>query len=192
MNTTCTQFNPTVFTPEAFYAASSKNSSILNTDTHVTNNDERLRKPFTAYNIFFSYDREIILALLPDLDTCNKSPLKMYQSNSSSDESQESVIEADVIFYANAIQNTNLTEEEISNIISIAEENTFKRLQITFDRDKVKKTHRKSHGKIGFKTLSKLISGRWKTLSDREKTRFQILANQDRDRYKKELEARSW
>lgn len=191
MNATSTQFNPTVLTPAEFSSASSKNNTILNTDTHVTRNDEILRKPFTAYNIFFSYDREIILALLPDLDTCNKSPLKMYESNSSSDEPQESVIEADVIFYTNAIESTNRTEEEVTKIISTAEENSFKRLQIILDRDKVKKTHRKSHGKIGFQTLSKLISSRWKKLSDREKTRFQILANQDRDRYKKEIEART-
>lgn len=166
-------------------------STILNGDAHVhsTRRVEQLRKPYTAYNIFFSYDREIILALLPDLDTCNKSPFKMYLSNSSSVESEESVLEDDVIFYRNAIQNTKLSEEEVSKIMSTAEENSLKKLQNTLDCDKAKKTHKKSHGKIGFKTLSKLISSRWKEST--EKDRFYLLAEEDRERYNKEMEARS-
>ena len=204
------QFNPMFFThafvpnvsPQASHnqsqstvptvsSAPSKKSTSLNGDAHKhsTRRDEWLRKPYTAYNIFFSYDREIILALLPDLETCNKSPFKMYLSNSSSVESEESVLEDDVIFFRNAIQNTKLSEEEVSKIISTAEENSLKKLQNTLDCDKAKKTHRKSHGKIGFKTLSKLISSRWNEST--EKDRFYLLAKKDRERYKKEMEARS-
>lgn len=171
---------------------SRRNSAPLTTDARLSNTggEEKLRKPFTAYNIFFSYDREIILALLPDCETCNKSPLKIYQSNNSSSESKESVIEADVKFYKNVIENTTVTEEEVSKIISIAEENSRKKLESFLDRERVKKTHRKSHGKIGFQTLSKLISRRWNKLTENEKAKFHLLAKKDRARYDNMMRSR--
>jgi len=54
------------------------------------------------------------------------------------------------------------------------------------DRNK-KRRHRKTHGKIDFTTLSKLISSRWKELSAEHKEFYRNVAAKDWDRYQREL-----
>ncbi|GKY96616.1 hypothetical protein MPSEU_000621200 [Mayamaea pseudoterrestris] len=55
-------------------------------------------------------------------------------------------------------------------------------------RDRTKKRrHRKTHGKIDFTTLSKLISSRWKELSEQDKEFYRQVAAKDWERYQKEL-----
>lgn len=61
-------------------------------------------------------------------------------------------------------------------------------LQAHWNTDRTKKRrHRKTHGKISFTTLSKLISQRWKELSADEKDFFRQVASKDWERYQKEL-----
>ena len=55
-------------------------------------------------------------------------------------------------------------------------------------RDRTKKRrHRKTHGKIDFTTLSKLISTRWKALADHHKEFYRQIAARDWKRYQEEL-----
>lgn len=55
-------------------------------------------------------------------------------------------------------------------------------------RDRTKKRrHRKSHGKIAFTTLSRMVSLRWKDLSTDRKEFFKNIAAKDLDRYRREL-----
>ncbi|GAX09644.1 hypothetical protein FisN_19Lh108 [Fistulifera solaris] len=57
-----------------------------------------------------------------------------------------------------------------------------------WNRDRTKKRrHRKSHGKIDFTTLSKLISSRWKELAEDRKDFYRDVAAKDWERYQKEL-----
>ena len=56
------------------------------------------------------------------------------------------------------------------------------------DRTK-KRRHRKSHGKIDFTTLSRLISSRWKELSEDQKEFYRQVAAQDWERFQQELDA---
>jgi hypothetical protein len=61
-------------------------------------------------------------------------------------------------------------------------------LQAHWGRDRTKKRrHRKTHGKIDFTTLSKLISQRWKELGDDNKEFYRQVASQDWERYQREL-----
>lgn len=56
-------------------------------------------------------------------------------------------------------------------------------------RDRTKKRrHRKTHGKIAFTELSKVISQRWKDLSDELKAFYREVAAEDLMRYHRELE----
>jgi HMG (high mobility group) box len=55
------------------------------------------------------------------------------------------------------------------------------------DRTK-KRRHRKSHGKIDFTSLSRLISSRWKELPDCRKDFYRQVAAQDWERFQRELE----
>lgn len=55
-------------------------------------------------------------------------------------------------------------------------------------RDRTKKRrHRKTHGKIDFTTLSKLISSRWKELPEERKDFYKQVAARDWERYQQEL-----
>jgi HMG (high mobility group) box len=55
------------------------------------------------------------------------------------------------------------------------------------DRTK-KRRHRKSHGKIDFTSLSRLISSRWKELPDGRKDFYRQVAAQDWERFQRELD----
>lgn len=56
------------------------------------------------------------------------------------------------------------------------------------DREKKKhRRHRKTHGKISFTTLSKVISRRWKILSEEKKAFYRSVAAIDWDRYQREV-----
>ena len=58
------------------------------------------------------------------------------------------------------------------------------------DRSK-RRPHRKTHGKINFTTLSKLIGQRWKSLPDERKNFYREVAAVDLERYQRELRERS-
>jgi len=51
------------------------------------------------------------------------------------------------------------------------------------------KKQRLPHGKIGFENLAKTIGQRWKYVSKEQKKYYQALADNDTDRYKREMEA---
>jgi len=53
----------------------------------------------------------------------------------------------------------------------------------------VKRRHRKTHGKVSFTTLSKLISQRWRELTPEHKEFYRQIAQEDLDRYQRELGA---
>lgn len=47
---------------------------------------------------------------------------------------------------------------------------------------------RRSHGKIGFAELARLIASRWKTISDERRAEFEQMAAGDKSRYMREIE----
>mmetsp|Transcript_35709 Transcript_35709/g.72448 ORF Transcript_35709/g.72448 Transcript_35709/m.72448 type:complete len:335 (+) Transcript_35709:3253-4257(+) len=51
----------------------------------------------------------------------------------------------------------------------------------------LKRTHRKTHGKIGFADLARLISSRWKSLDDETRRPYEEQAKVERARYQEEL-----
>lgn len=54
------------------------------------------------------------------------------------------------------------------------------------DRSK-KRRHRKTHGKIAFTTLSRMVSQRWKELAEERKNFYKEVAAKDLERYRREL-----
>jgi len=52
-----------------------------------------------------------------------------------------------------------------------------------------KRVHRKTHGKIGFAEMARIIGGRWKALGEEEKEEFVEVAAVEKERYAKELAA---
>ena len=50
-----------------------------------------------------------------------------------------------------------------------------------------KRVHRKTHGKIGFREMTKMIVARWKALESHEYAFYKELAEIDLQRFKKEM-----
>ena len=50
-----------------------------------------------------------------------------------------------------------------------------------------KRVHRKTHGKIGFAEMARIIGAKWKTLSDDEKEEFVKVAATEKEKYAKDL-----
>lgn len=70
----------------------------------------------------------------------------------------------------------------------LTEDKASQLLQDHWGRDRTKKRrHRKTHGKIDFTTLSKLISTRWKELPEQDKEFYRQVAAKDWERYQREL-----
>ena len=51
-----------------------------------------------------------------------------------------------------------------------------------------KRVHRKSHGKIGFAEMARVIGSKWKSVKDEDKKIFEVKAEKERKRYEVELE----
>lgn len=46
-----------------------------------------------------------------------------------------------------------------------------------------KRVHRKTHGKIGFAEMARIIGGKWKKLPEEEKEEFTVVAKQEKEKY---------
>lgn len=101
-------------------------------------------RPLSAYNFFFSDERERILQ--------------------------------------------NKTDE--NDVFDNAKKQRLLLAHLAKDRSK-RRPHRKTHGKINFTTLSKLIGSRWKQLPDERKNFYREVAAIDLERYQRELRERS-
>jgi hypothetical protein len=60
-------------------------------------------------------------------------------------------------------------------------------LKLRDNPDVARRPHRKTHGKIGFKDLARLIGQRWRALPEAEKERYKDMAEKDLARYKEQM-----
>ena len=173
----------------------------------VKRSDDMPRYPLSAYNFFFSEEREVALALLSasvnDLEEYEHDDIIPDAVPCSSEDSSDSSITAssERSMFTNEFPTFENQQEEfdyISRVLSCRkmckakheelrariEANTDKKLNTLYEGDKVKKSHKKSHGKITFQVLSRLIGQRWRDISDAEvKQRYFDLAKKDQERY---------
>ena len=116
-------------------------------------------RPLSAYNFFFADEREKVL--------------KEGQVQEDSKDTEK--------------------QTEVAKEAAVEEEETFDdkktRLlgqHLTKDRTK-RRPHRKTHGKIGFTGLSKIVGKRWRLLPDERKQAYRDIAAADLERYQKEV-----
>jgi len=162
------------------------------------------RRPLTAYNFFFSEEREFILAQIPDNDESGDSkankvtPVKKESSPAKTEgegddkkdekEKEEEVKEVDPVEKILASMRT-LTEEEKEELHKKVRENTERMLTIHKQSERVKKPHKKVHGKIAFRHLAKIVGSRWRNLTPEKKKYYEEIAAKDSNRYNEDLAA---
>ncbi len=162
------------------------------------------RRPLTAYNFFFSEEREIILAQLPDPDDNNAIPNvdadeKKNPGQGQNDEGGG----VDDVYGGSSGTNTNtdkekMTEKIIATMRELRKEeknelqekikaNTERILKTHKESERVKKSHRKMHGKIPFQMLAKIVGQRWRALSPSRKEHYENLARVDMQRFETQM-----
>eukprot|EP00567_Pseudictyota_dubia_P006377 CAMPEP_0197438602 /NCGR_PEP_ID=MMETSP1175-20131217/5537_1 /TAXON_ID=1003142 /ORGANISM="Triceratium dubium, Strain CCMP147" /LENGTH=637 /DNA_ID=CAMNT_0042968355 /DNA_START=690 /DNA_END=2603 /DNA_ORIENTATION=- len=139
------------------------------------------RRPLSAYNIFFSMERERILNDIPGMDGEGKDKCCDQPQNQSNSDDRSSPVLTPALSGAVA----SITEEEnLTAAHRVLMERRFS------DPAGVKKRrrHRRTHGKISFRDLAKTIGKRWKELPTDEMAKYKKLAEVDMKRYQADME----
>ena len=189
--------------------------------------DHEPRRPLSAYNFYFSEERELVIALLSapageaaaeaeaageENDGKENNPGGSNDAASDGASSTATLTSTDTAT-ADAIskpdeaalpqdERDSATQqlqqllstrkipydemEELQKKINI---NTQRILDTHIEGDRVKKSHKRMHGKIAFQKLARIIGQRWRNISDAEKKQYYFaLAKTDLERYNKQME----
>jgi len=141
------------------------------------------RRALSAYNIFFSEQREIILKEIAAEEKAGK-----LKEEGKSEEEIAAILKAD----ADADEAKKIKDEEDEKRQAEEEagededdDGIPKVMNRTFFPSRAKRAHRKVHGKIGLVSLAREVSSRWKSLPAEKRKHYQDLAEKDRERHKK-------
>jgi len=92
---------------------------------------------------------------------------------------------------AGATPESSKSTANISPVNGVAknpQSNQDRLLSLRLVQHNIRRPHRKTHGKIGFKALAKLIGERWRALNAEQKVPYRKLAETDLARYKEQME----
>ncbi len=88
----------------------------------------------------------------------------------------------------NILANCKMPSKEMEELQKKIKANTQKMLDTHLEGDKAKKSHKKTHGKITFQVLSKVVGERWRQICDDNiKEYYSNLAKKDMKRYEKQI-----
>jgi hypothetical protein len=125
------------------------------------------RRPLSAYNLFFSQERERILK---EIDQGNS---KQDEDNEDGDEEEEEESAAEEVHSGNASDGSSKPKALVRPLIPA---------------QRKRRPHRKTHGKISFQELARSVGERWKNLSEEKRAYYQDLAKEDMKRQKAAME----
>ena len=120
------------------------------------------RRPLSAYNLFFSKERQRILE---EIDGKSQEEIDADEEKRADEEAPEK----------------KEGEEEEAGVPKAL-------LRPMLPSEKKRRPHRRSHGKISFQLLAKKVGERWKALPDDQRKYYQDLAKEDMKRQKKAME----
>ena len=150
------------------------------------------RRPLSAYNLFFSEERERILAEIAEKD--QSSPDKA--SAEGSDEAKSESATSDGDQDSDEKKAAGASEEASATTSTDGGEDGASPSKITckallrplVQAQTERRPHRKTHGKISFQMLAQMVGKRWKALPDDRRKYYQDLADEDMKRQKAAME----
>jgi hypothetical protein len=139
------------------------------------------RRPLSAYNLFFSEERDRILIEIAGKETTDAGaePSSPIDSDpNSEDEAKEE-----------GTKSPNNPIDEIKTSASVEDKVNIKALLRPIVSTQAKRRpHRKTHGKISFQALARMVGKRWKSLPNDRRKYYQDLAHRDMKRQKAAME----
>ena len=135
------------------------------------------RKPLTAYNFFFSAERERILFSIPSPNAENAKKGSLCSSKTK--DNQQALVD----LKNQLAEAPEQSEKDAAELNKIIDEKTKLMLNNHLDCKRTKRAHRKNHGKISFRLLCLLVGERWKDLPMDKRAKYNALAKQDSSRY---------
>jgi hypothetical protein len=136
------------------------------------------RRPLSAYNLFFSEERERILKEIDE------------KQGAKHDTSQVQVLDEDKGREPNDDDQSGKDSGEGPQGSGNLDKSKKPRalLRPLLPSQKQRRPHRKTHGKISFRMLAQMVGQRWKALPEEERKYYQDLAKEDMIRQKKAME----
>jgi len=152
--------------------------------------NEEPRRPLSAYNFFFSEEKCVVVALLPEPPEIT-SDSESTEHGITSTNHPKNVDDMSVEQIGEILDEarSQMSPIKINTIRQNIETETQAILDIHIEGDREKKSHKKRHGKISFQKLASVIGNRWRRLSTDGKKRYFELAKVDRERFKTQQES---
>jgi len=184
--------------------------------------DHEPRRPLSAYNFYFSEERELVLALLsaPEAeaeaeaadeendgkehnpcgsnDAASDANLTSTDTDTAISKPDEAAVpqdneqgerDSEIQQLQQLLSTRKIPHDEMEELKKKINANTQRILDTHIEGDRVKKSHKRTHGMIAFQKLARIIGQRWRTISDAEKKQYYFaLAKTDLERYNKQLE----
>ncbi len=139
------------------------------------------RRPLSAYNLFFSEERERILKEIGEKEVKTKESSSEVEQGDQQPNDEEKAIKAE--------ENEDKMEDAPSPPTTVQPSKPPRALlKPLIPSQKKRRPHRKTHGKISFRMLAQMVGQRWKALPEDERKYYQDIAKEDMVRQKKAME----